>query len=123
MQCAWCTAPCGGTLHTRLTELLGSGSALKTEVTDAASVGAVVQSNEWLRPAQAEDHTVAPRLLSDRRDNLIAGRTSPFNRLHALLRDLHPGGAKRDLSTLAGGGAVPPEPGLFCGSERAGGCC
>lgn len=87
---------------------------MKTDVTDAASVGAVVQPNERLRPAQAEDHTVVLRLLSDRRDNLIAGRTSTFNRLHALLRD---------LSTLAGGGAVPPEPGLCCGSERAGGCC
>ena len=96
---------------------------MKTDVTDAASVGAVVQPNERLRPAQSEDHTVVLRLLSDRRDNLIAGRTSTFNRLHALLRDLHPGGAKRDLSTLAGGGAVPPEPGLCCGSERAGGCC
>lgn len=78
-----------------------------------------MQPNERLRPAQAEDHTV---VLSDRRDNLIAGRIRPFNRLHALLRDLHPGDAKRDLSTLAGGGAVPPEPGLCCGSERAGGC-
>ena len=40
------------------------------------------------------------RLLSDRRDDLVAERTRTLNRLHVLLRDLHPGGAKRDLSTL-----------------------
>lgn len=40
------------------------------------------------------------RLLSDRRDDLVAERTRTMNRLHVLLRDLHPGGAKRDLSTL-----------------------
>ena len=40
------------------------------------------------------------RLLSDRRDDLVAERTRALNRLHVLLRDLHPGGAKRDLSTL-----------------------
>lgn len=89
-MCAWCTAPCGGRLLTRLTQLLGSGSALKTDVTDAASVGAVVQPNERLRPAQAEDHTVVLRLLSDCRADLIAERTSTFNRLHALLRDCTP---------------------------------
>lgn len=80
--------------------LLGSGSARKTDVTDAASVAAVAQRNERLRLVQAEDHTVVLRLLSDRRDDLVAERTRTLNRLHVLLRDLHPGGAKRDLSTL-----------------------
>lgn len=79
--------------------LLGSGSARKTDATDAASVGAVAQRHERLRPVQAEDHTVLLRL-SDRRDDLVAERTRTLNRLHVLLRDLHPGGAKRDLSTL-----------------------
>ena len=80
--------------------LLGAGSARKTDATDAASVGAVTQRNERLRPVQAENHTVVLRLLSDRRDDLVAERTRTLNRLHVLLRDLHPGGAKRDLSTL-----------------------
>jgi transposase len=79
--------------------LLDSGSARKTDVTDAASVAAVAQRNQRLRPVQAEDHTVILRLLSDRRDDLVAERTRTMNRLHVLLRDLHPGGAKRDLST------------------------
>jgi transposase len=80
--------------------LLGSGSARKTDVTDAASVAAVAQRNERLQPVQAEGHTVVLRLLSDRRDDPVAERTRTLNRPHVLLRDLHPGGAKRDLSTL-----------------------
>jgi transposase len=80
--------------------LLGSGSARKTDVTDAASVAAVAQRNQWLRMVQAEDHTVILRLLSDHRDDQVAERTRTLNRLHVLLRDLHPGGAKRDLSTI-----------------------
>jgi transposase len=80
--------------------LLGSGSARKTDVTDAASVAAVAQRNQRLRMVQAEDHTVILRLLSDHRDHLVAERTRTLNRLHVLLRDLHPGGAKRDLSTI-----------------------
>jgi transposase len=83
--------------------LLGSGSARKTDVTDAASVAAVAQRNGRLRPVRAEDHTVVMRLLSDRRDDLVAERTRTMNRLHVLLRDLHPGGAKRDLSTRQAG--------------------
>ena len=80
--------------------LLGSGSARKTDVTDAASVAAVAQRNQRLRMVQAEDHTVILRLLSDHRDHQVAERTRTLNRLHVLLRDLHPGGAKRDLSTI-----------------------
>jgi transposase len=38
------------------------------------------------------------RLLSDRRDDLVAERTRTLSRLHVLLADLHPGGAKRELS-------------------------
>lgn len=80
--------------------LLGSGSSRKTDVTDAASVAAVGQRHERLRVVAAEDHTVVLRLLSDRRDDLVAERTRVMNRLHVLLSDLHPGGAKRGLSAL-----------------------
>ena len=38
------------------------------------------------------------RLLSDRRDDLVAERTRTLSRLHVLLADLHPGGAKRTLT-------------------------
>ena len=38
------------------------------------------------------------RLLTCRRDDLVAERTRTLSRLHVLLRDLHPGGAKRELT-------------------------
>jgi transposase len=38
------------------------------------------------------------RLLSDRRDDLVAERTRTMSRLHVLLADLHPGGAARERS-------------------------
>lgn len=83
--------------------LLGSGSARKTDRTDAASVAAVAQRNERLQTVEAEGAEAVFRLRSDRRDDLVSERTRCLNRLHVLLRDLHPGGAKRDLSTLQAG--------------------
>jgi hypothetical protein len=44
-------------------------------------------------PGRLEDQTVVLRLLSDRRDDLVAERTRTLSRLHVLLADLHPGGA------------------------------
>jgi transposase len=81
--------------------LLGSGSARKTDVTDAASVAAVAQHNHRLNRVAAEDHTTILRLLTERRDDLVAERTRAVNRLHVLLRDLHPGGAEQGLHTEA----------------------
>lgn len=81
--------------------LLGSGSGRKTDVTDAASVAAVAQHHRRLRRVEAEDHTVALRLLSDRRDDVVGERTRCTNRLHVLLRDLIPGGAPVGLSATA----------------------
>lgn len=81
--------------------LLGSGSGRKTDVTDAASVAAVAQRNRRLRRVEAEDHTVALRLVSDRRDDVVGERTRCTNRLHVLLRDLRPGGAPVGLSATA----------------------
>lgn len=80
--------------------LLGGGSARKTDRTDAASVAAVAQHHTHLLTVQAEGVEALLRLLSERRDDLVNERTRHLNRLHVLLRDLHPGGAKRDLSTL-----------------------
>jgi transposase len=39
------------------------------------------------------------RLLSERREDLVAERTRAFNRLHGLLRDLVAGGVRGTLST------------------------
>jgi transposase len=78
--------------------LLGTSSARKTDLADAASVAAAAIHHPRLRPVALEDQTVVFRLLSDRRDDLVAERTRTLSRLHVLLADLHPGGATRELS-------------------------
>jgi transposase len=78
--------------------LLGTSSARKTDLADAASVAAAAMHHRRLRPVALEDQTVVLRLLSDRRDDLVAERTRTVSRLHVLLADLHPGGAKRELT-------------------------
>jgi transposase len=60
-------------------------------------VAAVAVHHRRLRLVRAEDPSVGLRLLSDRRDDLTEERTCTANRLHALLRDLVAGGAKRNL--------------------------
>jgi transposase len=78
--------------------LLGTSSARKTDLADACSVAAAAIHHRRLRPVLLEDQTVILRLLSDRRDDLVAERTRILSRLHVLLADLHPGGAKRELT-------------------------
>jgi len=79
--------------------LLGSGNARKTDVSDAISVASVAQHNRRLNRVQLEDHTTIMRLLTERRDDLVAEHTRGINRLHVLLRDLHPGGAEVRLDS------------------------
>jgi transposase len=78
--------------------LLNTGHARKTDPIDATSVATVAQYHRRLHPVHAEDHSVVLRLLSERRDDLAEERTRTANRLHALLRDLVEGGAKRNLT-------------------------
>jgi transposase len=78
--------------------MLGTSSARKTDLADAASVATAAIHHRRLRPVLLEDQTVILRLLSDRRDDLVAERTRTLSRLHVLLADLHPGGATRELS-------------------------
>ena len=58
----------------------------------------VAQHHRRLHPVRAEGHSIVLRLLSERRDDLAEERTRTANRLHALLRDLIAGGAKRNLT-------------------------
>jgi transposase len=78
--------------------LLSTSSARKTDLADACSVATAALHHRRLRPVALEDHTVIFRLLSDRRDDLVTERTRTLSRLHVLLADLHPGGAKRELT-------------------------
>jgi transposase len=78
--------------------LLNSGHARKTDALDVASVAPVAVHHSRRRLVRAEGPSVGLRLLSDRRDDLAEERTRTVNRLHALLRDLIAGGAKRNLT-------------------------
>ena len=73
--------------------LLGISNARKTDLADAASVASAAIHHRRLRSVALEDQTVIFRLLSDRRDDLVAERTRILSRLHVLLADLQPGGA------------------------------
>ena len=86
--------------------MLARGHGRKTDGIDAASVARVAQSQSDLRHVGPEDHSTVLRLLSDRRDELAKGRRTVINRLHRLLRDLHPGGAPTELSAEAASGLL-----------------
>jgi len=84
--------------------VLDRGHGRKTDGIDAYSVAVVALRSSELRRVVPEDHSRVLRLLSDRRDELATERRRVVNRLHRMLRDLHPGGAPIDLS--AKGAAV-----------------
>lgn len=80
------------------TRVLARGHGRKTDGIDARSVAVVALHHRDLLEVAADDHTAILRLLSDRRDELTGERRRTINRLHRVLRDLHPGGAARQLT-------------------------
>jgi transposase len=80
------------------TRVFSTGQGRKTDATDAHSVAVVALRTRSLRQVGRDDRTVALRLLADRRDELGAARTVTINRLHRLLVELVPGGAKKALT-------------------------
>ena len=78
--------------------VFSTGQGRKTDATDAHSVAVAALRTPTLRQVRVDDATVALRLLVDRRDELGAARTLTVNRLHRLLVELIPGGAKTFLS-------------------------
>ena len=78
--------------------VFATGQGRKTDATDAHSVAVVALRSTGLQVVAVDDETVALRLLADRRDELGAARTIAVNRLHRLLVELIPGGAKQHLS-------------------------
>jgi transposase len=78
--------------------VLSSGNARKNDGVDALATALAASRNERLASVDPEAASEALRLLSERRGDLVAERTRALNRLHALLRDLLPGGVTRSLS-------------------------
>jgi transposase len=86
--------------------VFSTGQGRKTDATDAHSVAVVALRTPGLHAVQIDDATVALRLLADRRDELGAARTLTVNRLHRLLVELIPGGAKTFLSATQAKGLL-----------------
>ena len=78
--------------------VLSTGNARKNDGVDALATALAASRNERLAAVDPEVASEALRLLSERREDLVAERTRALNRLHALLRDLLPGGVARSLS-------------------------
>jgi transposase len=78
--------------------VLSTGNARKNDRLDALATALAASRNERLAQVDPEASSEALRLLSERREDLVAERTRALNRLHALLRDLLPGGVAGKLS-------------------------
>jgi transposase len=78
--------------------LLSSGNARKNEELDALATALAASRKGHLAAVNPEAASEALRLLSERREDLVAERTRALNRLHGLLRDLLPGGVAGKLS-------------------------
>jgi transposase len=79
--------------------VLSTGNARKNDELDALATALAAWRNGRLAAVDPEAESEVLRLLSERREDLVAERTRALNRLHGLLRDLVPGGVPRTLST------------------------
>lgn len=79
--------------------VLSTGNARKNDGLDALATALAASRNERLAAVDPEAASEVLRLLSERREDLVAERTRALNRLHGLLRDLVPGGVAGTLST------------------------
>jgi transposase len=88
--------------------VFSTGQGRKTDATDAHSVAVVALRTPRLQVVRVDDALVALRLLVDRRDELGRARSQTVNRLHRLLLELLPGGAKRFLSATQAHALLSP---------------
>jgi transposase len=79
--------------------VFATGNGRKTDPVDAHSIAMVALRSPNLVRVEVDPDLVVLGMLVDRRDALGRGRTQTINRLHRLLLELFPGGAKRYLSS------------------------
>jgi transposase len=89
-------------LSARVREL-SRGGRRKTDAIDALATARAARDAEVLHPVLAEDLSTVIDMLNERRDNVISQRTRTANQLHALLRDLRPGGLEGELTAARAG--------------------
>ena len=78
--------------------VLSTGHGRKNDDADATSVAVAAQSAAGLRTVTVDEAVTALRALVEHRDDVIKTRTQTVNRLHALLTQLLPAGAPRQLT-------------------------
>src|SRR5918995_1991409 len=78
--------------------VFATGNGRKTDPVDAHSVAMVALRSPGLVRVQVDEDLVVMGMLADRRDELGRARTQTINRLHRILLELFPGGAKQFLS-------------------------
>jgi transposase len=78
--------------------VFATGNGRKTDPVDAHSVAMVALRSTGLVRVHVDEDLVVMGMLADRRDELGRARTQTVNRLHRLLLELFPGGAKQFLS-------------------------
>ena len=78
--------------------VFATGQGCKTDATDAHSVALVGSRMAGLRPVVNDEQLTVLRLLVDRRRCMGEDHTRMVSQLHALLLELIPGGAKKNLS-------------------------
>lgn len=88
------------TATARVRELCRGGRR-KNDVLDASAAASVAAAHGDASLVAAEDEITVFALLEERRANLAAHRVRLVNQLHALLRDLVPGGARPALTAVA----------------------
>ncbi len=79
--------------------VFATGNGRKTDPVDAHSVAVVALRTPNLVQVQVDPELVVLGMLADRRDELGRARTQTINRLHRVLLELFPGGAKQFLSS------------------------
>ena len=79
--------------------LFDTGHNRKTDAHDAHSIAVVAVRTEGLRVLHADAELEALRMLADRREALTRRRIQTVGRLQALLAELLPGQAKKDITT------------------------
>ena len=79
--------------------LFDTGHNRKTDARDAHSIAIVAVRTTDLRVLQVDGELEALRMLTDRREALTRRRVQTVDRLQALLAELLPGQAKKDITT------------------------
>jgi transposase len=79
--------------------LFDTGHNRKTDARDAHSIAVVAVRTEGLRVLEVDGELEALRMLTERRDALSRRRVQTVGRLQALLAELLPGQAKKDITT------------------------